>query len=73
MQETANIALVIGVEKMTEQDTIGVTKSLMTASYQAEESDSVFSHRYLDRFADSYFQKYGNKSEILSENCSKKS
>ena len=66
----ANIALVIGVEKMTEQDTKGVTKSLMTASYQAEESEVSFPQVF-GRFADSYFQKYGNKSEILAKIAAK--
>ena len=64
------IALVIGVEKMTGKDTKGVTESLMTASYQAEESEvsfpQVFSH-----FAHTYFQKYGNKSEILARIAAK--
>ena len=59
----AKIALIIGVEKMTEKDTKGVTESLMTASYQAEESEVSFPQVF-GRFADLYFQKYGNKSDI---------
>ncbi len=66
----AKIALIIGVEKMTEKDTKGVTKSLMTASYQAEESEVSFPQVF-GRFADSYFQKHGNKSDILAKIAAK--
>jgi len=66
----AKIALIIGVEKMTEKDTKGVTESLMTASYQAEESEVSFPQVF-GRFADSYFQKYGNKSDILAKIAAK--
>ena len=66
----AKIALIIGVEKMTEKDTKGVTESLMTASYQAEESEVSFPQVFA-RFADSYFQKYGNKSDILAKIAAK--
>ena len=64
------IALVIGVEKMTGKDTKGVTESLMTASYQAEESEVSFPQVF-GRFAQTYFQKYGNKSEILARIAAK--
>ena len=64
------IALVIGVEKMTGKDTKGVTESLMTASYQAEESEVSFPQVF-SRFAHTYFQKYGNKSEILARIAAK--
>ena len=64
------IALVIGVEKMTGKDTKGVTESLMTASYQAEESEVSFPQVF-SRFAYTYFQKYGNKSEILARIAAK--
>ena len=64
------IALIVGVEKMTEKDTKGVTESLMTASYQAEESEVSFPQVF-GRFADSYFQKYGNKSDILAKIAAK--
>jgi acetyl-CoA C-acetyltransferase len=66
----AKIALIIGVEKMTEKDTKGVTESLMTASYQAEESEVSFPQVFA-MFADSYFQKYGNKSDILAKIAAK--
>lgn len=66
----AKIALIVGVEKMTEKDTKGVTESLMTASYQAEESEVSFPQVF-GRFADSYFQKYGNKSDILAKIAAK--
>ena len=66
----AKIALIIGVEKMTEKDTKGVTESLMTASYQAEESEVSFPQVF-GRFADLYFQKYGNKSDILAKIAAK--
>jgi len=64
------IALVIGVEKMTGKDTKGVTESLMTASYQAEESEVSFPQVF-SRFAHTYFQKYGKKSEILARIAAK--
>ena len=64
------VALVIGVEKMTGKDTKGVTESLMTASYQAEESEVSFPQVF-SRFAHTYFQKYGNKSEILARIAAK--
>ena len=64
------IALVIGVEKMTGKDTKGVTESLMTASYQAEESEVSFPQVF-SRFANTYFQKYGNKCEILARIAAK--
>ena len=64
------IALVIGVEKMTGKDTKGVTESLITASYQAEESEVSFPQVF-SRFAHTYFQKYGNKSEILARIAAK--
>ncbi len=67
---STKIALVIGVEKMTGKDTKGVTESLMTASYQAEESEVSFPQVF-SRFAHTYFQKYGNKSEILARIAAK--
>lgn len=66
----AKVALVIGVEKMTATDTKGATEALMTAAYQAEESDITFPQAFA-RFADSYFQKYGNQSDILAHIAAK--
>jgi len=64
------VALVIGVEKMTAKDTKGVTEALMTASYQAEEGKFSFPHLF-GRYADSYFQANGNKSDILAKIAAK--
>jgi acetyl-CoA C-acetyltransferase len=66
----ARVALVIGVEKMSELDTKGVTEALMTAAYQAEEGGISFPQTFA-RFADAYFQKYGNQSEVLARIAAK--
>ena len=58
----AKIALVVGVEKMTERSTAEVGDILLGASYRKEEGDikggfaGVFG-----QIADGYFQKYGDK------------
>lgn len=67
---TAKVTLVIGVEKMTAKDTKGVAESLMTASYQAEEGGITFPQVF-GRYADVYFQAYGDKSEILARIAAK--
>ncbi len=67
---TAKVTLVIGVEKMTAKDTKGVAESLMTASYQAEEGGITFPQVF-GRYADAYFQAYGDKSEILARIAAK--
>jgi acetyl-CoA C-acetyltransferase len=59
------IALVIGVEKMTELDTAGVTKSLAGASYQKEESGVSFPQIF-GRIAGQYFQRFGDQGEALA-------
>jgi len=66
----AKTVLVIGVEKMTAKDTKGVTEALMTASYQAEEGGVSFPQVF-GRFANAYFQKYGNQSEALAHIAAK--
>ena len=68
----AKIALVVGVEKMTERSTDEVGDILLGASYRKEEGDikggfaGVFG-----QIADGYFQKYGDKSEILAKIAAK--
>ncbi|WOI55954.1 acetyl-CoA acetyltransferase [Palleronia sp. LCG004] len=62
---SAKVALVIGVEKMTELDTRGVTKALAGASYQKEESDVSFPQIF-GRIAGQYFQNFGDQSEALA-------
>ena len=66
----ARVVLVIGVEKMTELDTKGVTEALMTAAYQKEEAGVSFPQTFA-RFADAYFQKYGDQSETLARIAAK--
>jgi acetyl-CoA C-acetyltransferase len=61
----ARIALVVGVEKMTELDTAGVTKALAGASYQKEESGVSFPQIF-GRVAAGYFQNFGDQSETLA-------
>ncbi|MCA0928273.1 acetyl-CoA acetyltransferase [Ruegeria profundi] len=58
-------ALVIGAEKMTGRDTKGVTEALAGASYQAEEAGVSFPQIFA-RFAQSYFQAYGDQSAALA-------
>ncbi|MBV2361514.1 thiolase domain-containing protein [Thalassococcus sp. CAU 1522] len=58
-------ALVIGAEKMTEQDTGRVTEALAGASYQAEEAGMSFPQIFA-RFAQAYFQAYGDQSAALA-------
>jgi len=66
----ARVVLVIGAEKMTALDTKGVTEALMTAAYQAEEAGVSFPQTFA-RFADAYFQKYGDQSETLARIAAK--
>lgn len=63
-------ALVIGVEKMTAKDTKGVTEALAGASYQPEEAGVSFPQIFA-RFAQSYFQAYGDQSEALARIAAK--
>lgn len=62
---SARIALVIGVEKMTELDTAGVTKALSGASYQKEEAGVSFPQIF-GRIAGRYFQQFGDQSATLA-------
>lgn len=63
-------ALVIGAEKMTAQDTKGVTEALGSASYQKEESGTSFPQIFA-RFAQAYFQEYGDHSATLARIAAK--
>ncbi|MAL97731.1 MAG: acetyl-CoA acetyltransferase [Alteromonadaceae bacterium] len=60
------IALVIGVEKMTELDTAGVTRALAGASYQKEESGVSFPQIF-GRIAGQYFQRFGDQGTALAQ------
>lgn len=64
------IALVIGVEKMTHLTTPAVSSALGHASYQAEEGGFTFPQVFA-RFAQAYFQKHGDKSHILAQIAAK--
>lgn len=59
------VALVIGVEKMTLLDTSGVTRSLGSASYQAEEANLSFPAIFA-RFAQAYDARYGDPTEAMA-------
>jgi len=63
----AKIALVVGVEKMTDLDTAGVTKALAAASYQndPEEASSSFPGIFAG-FASAYFERYGDQLDALA-------
>ena len=66
----AKIALVIGAEKMTSQTTEGVTEALGSASYQKEEAGTSFPQIFA-RFAQAYFQEYGDHSAALAKIAAK--
>ncbi len=53
------IALVVGAEKMTHLDTLGVTRSLSGASYQEEEAGASFPEIFA-RYARAYGERYGD-------------
>lgn len=61
----ARCVLVVGVEKMTELDTRGVTEALAGASYSTEEAGVSFPQIF-GRIAAGYFEKYGDQSETLA-------
>lgn len=63
-------ALAIGAEKMTGRDTKGVTEALAGASYQAEEGGLSFPQIFA-RFAQSYFQAHGDRSDALARIAAK--
>ncbi|ABF62246.1 Thiolase (plasmid) [Ruegeria sp. TM1040] len=62
----ARCVLVLGVEKMTELDTKGVTAALAGASYAAEEAGVSFPQIF-GRIADRYFDAFGDQSETLAQ------
>ncbi|MAC77763.1 MAG: acetyl-CoA acetyltransferase [Rhodobacteraceae bacterium] len=66
----ARVALVVGAEKMTAMDTAGVTDALMQAGYAAEEDGQSFPMIFA-RFAEAYFQRYGDQSEALARIAAK--
>lgn len=66
----AKVALVIGAEKMTSQTTQGVTEALGSASYQKEEAGTSFPQIFA-RFAQAYFQEYGDQSATLAKIAAK--
>lgn len=59
------VALVVGVEKMTGLDTVGVTAALSGASYQAEEAGLSFPQIFA-RFAQAYAQAYEDPTEAMA-------
>ncbi|APO86602.1 acetyl-CoA acetyltransferase [Marivivens sp. JLT3646] len=61
----ARCVLVVGVEKMTELDTLGVTAALAGASYAIEEAGVSFPQIF-GRVAAGYFQAFGDQSETLA-------
>ncbi|MDJ0820417.1 MAG: acetyl-CoA acetyltransferase [Paracoccaceae bacterium] len=63
-------ALVIGAEKMTGRDTQAVTEALAGASYQTEEAGVSFQQIFA-RFAQAYFQAFGDQSEALARIAAK--
>ena len=63
----ARMALVIGAEKMTATPTAAVGDILLSASYRKEEAGLPAGFAGIfGQIADSYFQKYGDKSEELA-------
>jgi acetyl-CoA C-acetyltransferase len=58
-------ALVVGAEKMTEQDTPGITESLGRASYQKEESALSFPQIFA-RYAQAYREAYSDPEEAMA-------
>ncbi|MCB1465776.1 MAG: thiolase domain-containing protein, partial [Rhizobiaceae bacterium] len=67
---SARTVLVIGAEKMTSNDTKGVTKALSGAAYQKEEQGVSFPSVFA-RFAQAYFQAYGDQSLTLAKIAAK--
>jgi acetyl-CoA C-acetyltransferase len=67
---SARTVLVVGAEKMTLRDTAGVTASLASASYQAEEGGVSFPQVFA-RFAQGYFQANGDHSTTLAQIAAK--
>lgn len=61
----AEIVLVVGAEKMTNNSTKDVTTALGGASYQREESDQSFPQIFA-QFAQAYFDEFGDQSSALA-------
>ena len=59
------VALVVGAEKMTHQNTAGVTRALAGASYQKDEADVSFPEVFA-RYAHAYAQHYGDPVEAMA-------
>lgn len=59
------IALVVGAEKMTAQDTAGVTRALGGASYQAEEQGMSFPQIFA-KFAQAYADSFTDPTEAMA-------
>ena len=66
----AKIALVIGAEKMTAQNTAGITAALGGAAYQAEEAGVSFPQVFA-RFAQAYDQRNGDHGEVRARIAAK--
>jgi len=64
------VALVIGVEKMTQLSLADVTASLGHASYQKEEAGMSFPGVFA-QFASAYFDKYGDQTAALAKIAAK--
>lgn len=64
----SRIALVVGVEKMTHLDSVTAGNNLLHACYVTEEAGikGGFSGVF-GRIADSYFQKYGDRSDTIAK------
>lgn len=60
-----DVALVVGVEKMTHLDTASVTQALGGASYQKEEAGVSFPAIFA-RFAQAYAVQYGDPTEAMA-------
>lgn len=61
----AEIALVVGAEKMTNNSTADVTTALSGASYQKEEGGVSFPQIFA-QFAQAYFEEFGDHSSTLA-------
>ena len=59
------VALVVGAEKMTALDTLGVTRALGGASYQKEENGLSFPDIFA-RFARAYGDRFGDPAEAMA-------
>lgn len=60
------IALVIGAEKMTSANPAELTNNLLAGSYRKEEVNAAGFAGVFGRIAQSYFQKYGDRSRELA-------